>query len=380
MTELNLTITILSIILNTMILNATKKNNSYIAHVLKNDPDSIPFLKDGEIVEAKLLQRNPRLAYFDLGKFGTGAVYGVEFSNAKSILKELKIGEAISAKVLNAEDEDGHVELSLASAHHQKNWQKLKEVKDSNEPIIVKIIGANSGGLIANVNEIKAFLPVSQLAGEHYPRVDDADKSKILQELRKLVGEEIKVKILDINPRSEKLIISEKGTFENDLKELLTKYNAGDVVDCIVSGIADFGVFVKFIDNPAIEGLVHIAEIEYKVIDSPKEIVKIDEQIKAKITEIKDGRVFLSIKTLKADPWENINDKIKEGEKVEGIVYKFNPFGAYINLENNVQGMIHITNFGGAEEMKKVLELGKKYKFLIDSIKTEERRISLKMA
>ncbi len=357
-----------------------KKNNSYVAHALKSDPDSIPFLRDGEIIEAKLLQKNPRLVYFDLGKFGTGAVYGVEFMNAKSILKELKIGEVVSAKILNVEDDEGFVELSLARAHQQKNWQQIKDTKDNQEIITVKIIGANSGGLVANVNDIKAFLPVSQLAGDHYPRVDDGDKTKILTELRKLVGQELKVKIIDTNPRNEKLIISEKSAFENDIKEILEKYKAGDIVECIVSGIADFGVFVKFIDNPSIEGLVHIAELDYKIIDSPKEIVKIDEQVKAKITEIKDGRVFLSIKALKADPWENIENKIKEGEKVEGIVYKFNPFGAYINLENDLQGMIHITSFGGAEEMKKALELGKKYKFLVDSIKTDERRISLKMA
>lgn len=363
-----------------MISNMAKKNNSYVAHALKSDPDSIPFLRDGEIIEAKLLQKNPRLVYFDLGKFGTGAVYGVEFMNAKSILKELKIGEVVSAKILNVEDDEGFVELSLARAHQQKNWQQIKDTKDNQEIITVKIIGANSGGLVANVNDIKAFLPVSQLAGDHYPRVDDGDKTKILTELRKLVGQELKVKIIDTNPRNEKLIISEKSAFENDIKEILEKYKAGDIVECIVSGIADFGVFVKFIDNPSIEGLVHIAELDYKIIDSPKEIVKIDEQVKAKITEIKDGRVFLSIKALKADPWENIENKIKEGEKVEGIVYKFNPFGAYINLENDLQGMIHITSFGGAEEMKKALELGKKYKFLVDSIKTDERRISLKMA
>jgi len=363
-----------------MTLTITKKSGSSVAHILKNEPESVPFLKEGEIVEAKLIRKIARTAYFDLGKFGTGAVYGTEFTNAKSILKELKAGEAISAKVLNGEDDDGFIELSLAGAHQQKNWQQLNEIKDSQEIITVKIIGANSGGLVANVNEVKAFLPVSQLAGDHYPRIDDGDKTKILNELRKLVGQDIKVKIMDLNPRNGKLIISEKGAFENDLKKLLAKYTVGDVVDCIVSGIADFGVFVKFIDNPAIEGLIHIAELDYRVIDNPKEIVKVDDQIKAKITEIKDGRVFLSLRALKSDPWETEGDKIKEGQKIEGIVYKFNPFGAYINLENSLQGMIHVANFGGSEEMKKKLELGKKYKFEIESIKAEEKRIALKTA
>ena len=269
-----------------------KKTDSAVGQLIKTEPDLISFLKENDLMEVKLLRKTPKAVYFDLGKFGTGIVYGVELLNSKNIIKSLNIGEPITAKIIDIENEEGYVELSLAGAHKQKNWQEIKEVKEKEETLIVKIIGANSGGLVANVNEIKAFLPVSQLSSEHYPRVDDGDRKKILEELRKLVGQEIKVKIIDFNPRADKLIISEKGVVEQNIKELLNQYKAGDVINGIVSGIADFGVFVRFVDQPAIEGMIHISEIDHRLIDSPKEAVKIDEEVKAQIIEIKDSQVF----------------------------------------------------------------------------------------
>lgn len=358
---------------------AVKKSDPAILNqIMKNSPELISFLKENDLVEATLLQKTSRALYFDLGKFGSGVVCGFELLNAKSIAKELQIGQCISAKVVNRENEDGYAELSLAGAHKQKNWQDIKELKESNEVLIVKIIGANSGGLMAEINKIKAFLPVSQLAGEHYPRVNDGDKTKILEELKKLIDQEISVKIIDFNPRNEKLIISEKEAFQENIKELIAKYKVGDVIDGIISGAADFGAFVRFVDNPAIEGMIHISELDHRLIDNPKEAVKVDEAIKAKIIEIKDGQVFLSLKALKPNPWETAAEKFKEGQEVKGIVYKFNPFGAYINLDHELQGVIHVSEFGGPEEMKKQLEQGKTYNFTIESLKPEEKKILLK--
>lgn len=359
---------------------AAKKTNSAINQLTKIEPDLISFLKEGDLIEVKLLKKTPRATYFDLDKFGTGIIYGIELSNARNLLKDLKVGDSVAAKIIDLENENGFVELSLAGARQQKNWQELRGLKDNEEALTVKIIGANSGGLVATVNEVKAFLPVSQLTNEHYPRVDNSNRSKILEELRKFVGQEMKVKIIDLNPRTNKLIISERGLVEQNIKELIEKYKAGDVIDAVVSGIADFGVFVRFTDNPAIEGLIHIFELDHRLIDNPKEVAKINEPIKAKIIEIKDGRVFLSLRALKPDPWETIGDKFKEGQEVNGVVYKFNPFGAYINLEHGLQGLLHIAEFGSPEEMKKELEIGKQYQFIVESIEPKEKRLVLKLS
>lgn len=354
-----------------------KKINSATADLLKNDPELAEFLKEGDLVEAKMLKKSPRAAYFEIGKFGTGVVFGLEMLNARNIVKDLEIGASIGAKIIDLENDEGYIEISLLGAQKQKNWQEIKDLKEKGEPLTVKIVGANKGGLVAEINAIKAFLPVSQLGVEHYPRIGDGDRNKILEELRKLVGQELIVKIADINPRLNKLIISEREAVEQNVKELLKQYKVGDVVNGIVSGVADFGVFVGFVDNPSIEGMIHISEIEHRLIDHPKEIVKAGDQIQAKIVEIKEGQVFLSLKALKPNPWEEAVEKFKEGQEISGTVYKFNPFGAYINLEHGLQGIIHVAEFGGLEEMKKDIEIGKEYKFTVESVKPAEKRIVL---
>lgn len=363
-----------------MLSTTNKKLLSPFARLIKLEPDLITFLKEGDLIEAEFLGKDGRTLYFDLGKFGTGIVYGTEILNAKELVRNLKPGATISAKVIGLEEENHYIELSLVSAQKQKNWQEIKNHKDSGEIIPVKIIGANSGGLVAKLNDMKAFLPVSQLAGEHYPRVKEGEKGKILEELRKLVGQELLVKVIDFNPKSEKLIISEREVVEENIKELLSKYKEGDVIEGIISGIADFGVFMKFIDNPTIEGMIHISELAHQLVENPKEVAKIDEPVKAKIVEIKDSRVSLSLKALQPDPWEKAGEKYKEGQEVSGKLNKFNPFGAFIDLDPEIQGLIHISEFGGiVEEMKKQLEPGKSYQFIIEALKPEEKRIILKM-
>ncbi len=353
---------------------------SPMLQLIKIDPEAISFLREGDLIEAKFLTRTPKMVYFDLGKFGTGVVYGSELMNAKNILKKLNVGDAISAKIVSTENEEGFIELSLADAHQQKEWQEIKEAMGKGEVLTVKIKGANSGGLVADIKSIKAFLPVSQLAGDHYPRVESGDKQEIINELRKLVNTDLKVKIIDFNIRSEKLIISEKETVEEDIKKLVSQYKAGDVISGIVSGVTNFGVFVKFADQPMIEGLVHISELDHRLIDHPKEVAKIGDEIKVKILEIKDAQVLLSLKALKSNPWEQASEKFKAGDIIKGTAYKFNPLGSVINLDYDLQGLIHVSEFGGLDEMKKQLEIGKEYQFVVDAVKPEERRIILKIA
>jgi small subunit ribosomal protein S1 len=360
-------------------LHSLKKTDSAVAQLMKNSPDLAAMVKEGDLVNAQLLRKTPRAVYFDLGRLGTGVVFGMELMNARDVLKNLKEGDAIAAKVVDAENDDGYVELSLAEAGKQKSWQSIKELYEKGEEFGVKVTGANSGGLIADVEGLKAFLPVSQLSNEHYPRVDDGDKAKILEELKKFVGQELKVKILDFNLRTDKLILSERETTVKNVKEKLDKYKSGDVIDGIISGVADFGAFIKFADDPEIEGLIHISELDHKLIESPKEIVKVNDQVKAKILEIKDGRVTLSLKALKPDPWLQVESRYQAGKDVQGKVLRFNPFGAFVSLDPEIQGLIHVSEFGGVEEMKSKLKEGQTYAFHIDSVKPQEKRITLKL-
>jgi len=360
-------------------INSLKKADSAVAQLIKNMPDLGNMLKEGELVSAHLLKRSARAVYFDLGKYGTGVVYGIELLNAKEILKNLKVGDVVSAKVVETENDDGYVELSLAGAGKQKVWQNIKETLEKGEEIPVKITGANSGGLLAEIDGLKAFLPVSQLSNEHYPRVEDGDKTKILGELKKFVGQNLSVKILDLNIRTDKLILSEREITNKNVKEKLNKYKAGDIIDGIISGVADFGAFIKFADDTEIEGLIHISELDHKLIENPKEIIKVNDQVKAKILEIKEGRVTLSLKALKEDPWQKVEEKYKEGMVINAKVARFNPFGAFISLDPEIQGLIHVSEFGSVEKMKEDIKEGEMYNFKIDSVKPQEKRIILKL-
>ncbi len=358
----------------------TSSNVSLMEQLIKADAGAIAFVKEGDLVPARFLNRSASVVFFDLGKYGTGIVYGRELMNAREIVRNLQPGDEVNVEVVNLESENGCLELSLVNVQEQRSWEVVKEMKESDKVMSVKIKGANSGGLTTDVEGLKAFLPASQLSSEHYPSVGKEDPKRILTELKKLVGEELSVKIIDVNPRAEKLIISEKEAVGENIKALLAAYKAGDEVEGIISGVVDFGVFVKFVNTPAIEGLIHISELDWRLIDNPKEIFKMDEVVKAKIIEIKNDKVFLSLKALKPNPWEAAGGKFAEGQKVSGRVYKFSPFGAYVDLGSDLFGSVHVSEFGSVEEMKKHLELGKDYEFTISVFKPSDKRISLKAA
>jgi small subunit ribosomal protein S1 len=363
-----------------MATDITQQNKmaAALTQLLKTDA-ATNRIREGDVVEVSLIAQSAREAFFDLGRFGTGIVYGAEFGNAREILRTLEPGAKAHAKVTELDGRDGYTELSLAEAGKQRVWQQAQELLESGEIVKVKIFAANAGGLIGNLFELKAFLPTSQLGNEHQPKVTDGDRQKMLDELRKFVGEEFSVKVINVNPRTNKLIISERETLNANVRELLQQYTVGQTVDGVVSGLADFGVFVRFTDNPQIEGLVHISEIDHRIVDNPKEFMKIGEPVQVKIIDIRDGRVFLSLKALKANPWDSVGERYKAGEEVSGRVYKFNPFGAVIDLDGGVQGLIHISEFGGAEEMKKALVSGEAHAFVIETLKPEEKRLILKL-
>jgi len=362
-----------------MSINISKKARSPLANILKNDPTAVAVLKQNELVEATYIGKTNKAAFFDLGRRGTGIIYGLELINAQGTIKELAQGGTTLAKVVEVENDEGYAELSLKETHKQKAWEEMKELKDSEETIEIKMNLANSGGLVGDINNLKAFLPVSQLSPENYPQVSEGDRSKIQEELEKLVGETLKVKVIDVNSRANKLIISEKALTTENIKAKLVNYKEGAVIDGIITGVADFGVFMKFANDPDIEGLIHISELDHRLIENPKEIIKINDVVKAKIVEIKDGRVSLSLKALKENPWDEVEKNYKAGQDISGKVNRFNPFGAFISLDQDIQGLIHVSEFGSVEEMKNQLKVGEEYNFTIELIKPEEKRIFLKL-
>src|SRR3989344_1789369 len=200
----------------------------------------------GSTIDGIVVARDRSSLFVDLGFFGTGIIFGREFYEVKDVIKNLAIGDKIYAKIVELENEEGYKELSLKDATKEISWQKLREMKEEGTILTVKITGVNKGGLLTSLDNIPAFLPVSQLSPENYPRVVDADKQKILKELQKFIGKTLEVKILDLMAEENKLILSEKAKTEQAIKKIISGYKKGDIIEGKITGIADFGVFIRF--------------------------------------------------------------------------------------------------------------------------------------
>lgn len=352
---------------------------SMMKEALRSHKEFFHVPKVGDTVEGKLLNKESGSIFIDLGAWGTGVIYGREYYQAQNILKPMKAGDSISAKVIAVDNKEGFTELSLKEAGEERTWGALKEKQQTGNLLEIKITAANRGGLMAQVDGMMAFLPVSQLSPAHYPRVEGGDKERILEELKKFVGETFQVRVLDFTPKEGKLIVSEKAAENDAIHDALQKYHVGDVVEGTVTGVVDFGAFVRF--DPLIEGLIHISELDWQLISDPREVVKVGDVLKAKIVDIsQDGRVSLSLKALKPDPWQGIEEKFKKGDVVEGTVMRMHAYGALVKLDDLIQGLVHISEFEDEEDMKKHLHEGDKKKFEITSIDPKEHRIALSLS
>lgn len=342
------------------------------------------FPKTGEVIAGTVARKDGPVLYVDLGQFGMGIIYGREYQEASDIIKQMKEGDPVSAKVAELANENGFVELSLKDAGYTLAWDELIRLRTTSEVIEVMIKEVNKGGLMAEVNGVTAFMPVSQLATKHYPRVEGGDKQKILTELQKFVGQPFKVRVIDVNQSEDKLIISEREAQDNDLRKVLVQYKVGDIVDGEVSGVVNFGVFVRFtppkvegVELAELEGLVHISELDWQLIENPSDIFKPNDKVQAKIISLEGDKISLSIKALKRDPWDQVDEKFKKGDVIHGTVTKLNPFGAFVRVDTEIQGLAHVSEFGSEADMKAKLEAGKTYDFHIQSISKQEHRMAL---
>lgn len=311
--------------------------------------------KVGEMVEGEVIYVGRNEILVDINGVLTGLIRGYEAFDESGEYSDLKVGDKVNATVIELENEKGLLELSLRQAGHKKAWDKLKELKDSGEVVEVSVLDANKGGLLIKLNNIVGFLPVSQLAPEHYPRVIGGNKNKILEKLKTLVGGKLKVKVLDIKNEEGVLIVSERETESEERQKALASYKKGDVVEGMITGVVDFGAFMEF--GEGLEGLIHISELGWQRIDNPRDLVKEGQKVKAQIIDITANKVSLSLKRLVKDPWEEIKDKYKIGDKVKGKVVKEHKFGAFVEIEPNIQGLARAESEADKERMQVGLEL-----------------------
>ena len=341
---------------------------------LLNTAPKRPMIDD--VVEGPVVAVGRARVFVDLHPFGTGIIYGREYLSARETLKNVNIGDTVAAKVVGYDNDEGYIELSLREARQALIWNEAETALQKKTSFELPVTEANKGGLIIQWNGLQGFLPASQLAPAHYPRVPDGDKEKIFVELKKLVGTKLEVMIITASPKEAKLIFSEKGAGQNERASLVEKYHVGDVMEGMVTGATEFGVFVKL--EEGLEGLVHISEMDWALVENPKTRYKVGEQVKVKVIEIKDDKVSLSIKALVDDPWKAAGAKYKKDQKVDAVVIKYNKHGALASIEEGVAGLVHISEFANEEELRAKLELGKVYPFTITFFEPKDRRMTLK--
>lgn len=340
--------------------------------------------KVGDTIKGRVLSTKGREIRIDIRGLTTGVVRGRELYAEAEAYKNIKDGDEVEATVVDAENENGEVELSFRYAGQQRAWKDLNELSSSGDAISVKVLDANKGGLIVRVNHVQGFLPVSQLAPEHYPRVAGGDKQKIFEKLRSFIGESMRVRVLDVHEDDGKLIVSEKAVWEEEQKNVIAQCRVGDVVAGDVSAVADFGAFVKFYPTGSttpLEGLVHISEIAWQRIDHPRDVLKINDNVRAEIIGIEGSKIFLSMKKLTEDPWKSVAKRYKVGEWVEGKIIKVNPFGFFVELDADIQGLAHVSELADkpVEDPTTLAKPGEVMKFRIVSVEPNEHRLGLSL-
>jgi len=356
----------------------TKQVSGEFADLLEKDGVKVPQV--GDVVKGTVVTASKSEVILDIDGVLMGVVRGPELYVEVEEYSHLKPGDQIEAAVIETENEEGHLEMSFRQVGQEKAWQNLRAAFKDKTTISIRIIDANKGGLLARYCQINGFLPVSQLAPENYPRISGGDKSKILEKLKTFVGQDFEVNVITLNEDENKIIFSEKDVWNKKQKPALDRYSVGMVVDGRITAITNFGVFLNFDDG--MEGLIHISEIAWQRIDSPNELFKVGDRIKAEIVSIDGSKIFLSSKKLQRDPWQEASAKYNIGQIVQGVIVKVNPFGLFVKLDEEIHGLAHVSqlNLGAKEKISELFNAGEEKSFEIVSISPSEHRLGLKLA
>jgi len=346
-----------------------------MASLLEELGDNLLPFAEGDMVEATILAVGGNRIWVDVAGQSLGFIPEKEISSKAG----LKAGDKIICSVISMENEEGNVVMSMKRADREKYWGEMEEKFKNKEPLIIKITDANKGGLIVDVGGIQGFLPVSQLTPDHYPRVAGGDKDEILNRLRQYIGQEFNVKVLTCEKETNKLIFSEKAVSANEVQQKIEKFAIGDTIKGKITGIVDFGLFVRI--DPQIEALVHISEISWSRVSDLNKLYRVGDEVETVVISNDDGRISLSIKKLLPDPWVKAASKYKVGDQVRGRVTKVTPFGAFVSLDQDIDGLVHISELSADHvvDPSQVVELGKEYDFKIISIEPENHRLGLSL-
>lgn len=332
--------------------------------------------KPGELVEGTVVFRGKNKLLLDIQGVATGIISGRELRDSFNTFKDLQAGDIASALVLEDENDEGLVVMSLRMASQKKAWDKFHALVEGEKTMKFVAQEANKGGLIANIDGIRAFLPVSQLAPVNYPRVNNADSTEIISRLQKFIGHSFTVKIVTMDEEAGKIVVSERDAMAEERAKSLEGLKIGAEKDGVVSGIVKFGLFVTF---EGLEGLVHISEIAWGHVKNPGEFADLGDRVRVKVIGVDGDKLSLSIKQLTQDPWEEVAERYPLGKKVSGTVVRFADYGAFLRLEKDINGLVHLSEIAHHKvaDPSEALTIGQKVEAQVINIDIDERRIGL---
>lgn len=354
------------------------KDDSGMAKLLADHNIEIKQFEHGELVEGIVISATHGEILLDVGAKAEGIISGEELVDSDKSHKNLKPGDTLLAMVVQPENHQGYIVLSLKRAEKDKKWKTIEDAFEDGTSLEVEVIEYTKGGLLVDCMGLRGFVPLSHLDRVHFTndiaKTATGSESELKNTLKVLSGKELKVKVIEFDREKNRLVLSEKDAKESysdeARQERLENIDAGDVLDGVVTGVMPFGLFV---DLEGIEGLVHISEIAWEKVSNPGDYYTVGSSITVKVLGIDEGskKLALSVKQLISNPWEGVEERYPEGSIVTGTVSKIVPFGAFVNLEKGLDGLIHVS------EAAEPLKIGDEVEAVVTNVDGSKQKLAL---
>ena len=357
-------------------------NNQTMESLLNEQELNVDLPQPGEIRTGMIASISPSQILVSIGAKSEGVVSGRELDQLSAEEREaLKVGQEVHVFVINPEDENGNVVLSLKRAQEQISWENVEKLVSSDTVIDSKVIGFNKGGLIVGVEGLRGFVPSSQISAL---RRSQSTGDTPEQRWQKMIGQPISVRVIEVDRERRRLILSERAAStesRQSIKErVIEELEEGKVYTGRVTSLANFGAFINI--NGA-DGLVHLSELSWEHIDHPREVLEVGQEVKVKVINVdrEKKRIGLSVRALQSDPWRSRVEKYSVGQLVEGVITRLTKFGAFARLEGDIEGLIHISEIAEhrIEHPKEVLKEGEVKSLRVIRIDPDQHRIGLSL-
>ena len=343
---------------------------------------NVPVIKEGQKVKWVILREIENWILVNCENWAfTGVILAKEAKELKRSNVELSSGTELELEIINPaiRHEDGYYIVSVTRLLQYDVWKSIIDKFEKDTIITVVPTEANLWWLLIDMHGIKGFIPLSQLAPIHYPRVEDGDQDAIFDKLLALIGEEIKVRVINIDEEERRIILSEREALREEREKVLSELEVGKVFDWVVSGVSSYGLFVTI--GGTVEGLVHISEITYGHVNNIDKLGKIGDKMKVKVIGLENGKISLSAKQLKEDPWEALPKKYNIGDVFEGEVIRFVPYGVFVRVFDDINWLVHLSELSqkAVNNPNEVVRIGQKVKVKLILIDPKNRKIGLSM-